>query len=518
MKKNKYIYVLSFLVLSFACNEETLLPEIVEETEFVEFTNDQDVDFSNFVALGASFTTGFTDNALFIEAQENSYPNIMATIFADIAEGGEFNQPLMNDNIGGLLFSGTQIQNPRLFFDGFGPVTLPATPTTEVTDKFTGANNNFGTPGAKIYHLLADGYGSVAGVPLELSNPYYARFSSSETSSIISDVVSAQPTFFTMIDAGGNDVLGYALAGGGFFNGEQAVNQEGNFDPSAYGTWDITDSNVFANAFGSVVTALTSTGAKGIIGNVPYITSLAHFTTVPYNAVPLDEATATLLNSGYDTYNGGLQAAAAALAGTGLFTDEELAARTISFAAGDNAVVIEDESLTDLGAIDPAFAGLPKYRQATANDLLVLTSSSFIGTLVNDNPTLINGLSVPLADNWVLTPEEQAEITNAIDTFNASIETIASANSNVVMIDVNGILQEAATSGLPFDDFTLTTDLVTGGLIGLDGVHLTSRGYALLANKILETIDEGFGTNFGEATNGLAKADDFPTNYSPTLE
>ena len=110
-----------------------------------------------------------------------------------------------------------------------------------------------------------------------------------------------------------------------------------------------------------MVTALTANGAKGVIVNVPYITSLANFTTVPYNPVPLDEATATLLNAGYAEYNAGLQAAAAALAGTGLLTDEEVAARTISFAAGDNAVVIEDEYLTDLGAINPAFAALPKY-------------------------------------------------------------------------------------------------------------------------------------------------------------
>ena len=38
-----------------------------------------------------------------------------------------------------------------------------------------------------------------------------------------------------------------------------------------------------------------------------------------------------------------------------------------------------------------------------------------------------------------------------------------------------------------------------------------------MANKILEAIDEGFGSNFSEATNGLAKADDYPTNYSVDL-
>ena len=48
-------------------------------------------------------------------------------------------------------------------------------------------------------------------------------------------------------------------------------------------------------------------------------------------------------------------------------------------------------------------------RQATAEDLLVFTSQTIIGTLANpQDPTSINGVAVPLADKWVLTPEEQA--------------------------------------------------------------------------------------------------------------
>ena len=39
---------------------------------------------------------------------------------------------------------------------------------------------------------------------------------------------------------------------------------------------------------------LTANGAKGVVANVPYITDLPHFTTVPHNPVPLDAATAGL--------------------------------------------------------------------------------------------------------------------------------------------------------------------------------------------------------------------------------
>ena len=77
-------------------------------------------DFSNFVAVGASFTAGFTDGALFIASQENSFPNIMARQMAE-AGGGEMSQPFMSDNVGGLTLGGVQIADPRLFFNGSGP-------------------------------------------------------------------------------------------------------------------------------------------------------------------------------------------------------------------------------------------------------------------------------------------------------------------------------------------------------------------------------------------------------------
>lgn len=494
-----YIYT-TLLVASFgfvSCdvnNELDAIPEVIVPE--VALTAGS-ADFSNYVAVGASFTAGYTDNGVFIAAQENSFPNILATKFAS-AGGGTFNQPLMNDNIGGLLFGGTVIAGPRLYFNGAGPASLSATPTTEVTNVLTGNFNNMGVPGAKSFHLLAPGFGSLANVPLGLANPYFARMASSQTATVLEDIAAQNPTFFTISEIGGNDVLGYATSGGD-------------------GSNPITPTATFDFAFSTIVNTLTAGGAKGVVANLPYITSLAHFTTVPYNAVPLDAATATALNGAYAAYNGGLQAAAGALAGTGLFSAEEVAKRTIVFTAGQNAMVIVDESLTDLGAINPAFAALPKYRQATAEDLFVLPSSAVIGTIVGGNPQLINGLTVPLADKWVLTPEEQNDIKVATDAYNVTIEAVASSKG-LALVDFKTLLIDAAANGYVFDEFTMTTSLVTGGLISLDGVHLTARGYAMMANEILEAIDATYGSNFKEATNGLAKAADYPTNYSPSLQ
>lgn len=498
MKNYKYISLFLLSLGLISCDVNNELDEIqAEPVEQVEL-NTNGLDFSSYVSVGASFTAGFTDNALFIAAQENSFPNILAGKF-----GTNFAQPLMNDNIGGLLFAGNVIQGPRLFFDGAGPAGLPATPSTEVTSALSGGFNNYGVPGAKSFHFVASGYGNVQGVPVGLANPYFARMASSASATVLGDAMAQSPTFFTLSEIGGNDVLGYALSGG------TGVDQTGNFDPTTYGGSDITDPNVFAQVFTTMVSTLTSGGAKGVVANVPYITNLAHFTTVTHDVIPLDAATASAVNNAYAAYNGGLQLAFS----YNLIDEDELAKRTINFEASEtNSVVIEDEDLTDLSSL-----GLPNYRQGTADDLFVLAGASFIGTeAVAGNPLTVNGVAIPLADQWVITPEEQAAIKTATDAYNTTIAGIASANPNIALVDFKAILEEAS-NGIAFDDYILTTNLVTGGLISLDGVHLTARGYALMANKILAVMDAEFGSNFTSATGGLAVAGDYPTNYSPEL-
>ena len=84
-------------------------------------------------------------------------------------------------------------------------------------------------------------------------------------------------------------------------------------------------------------------------------------------------------------------------------------------------------------------------------------------------------------------------------------------------INLQPILAQASSTGIVFDDYVLDTSLVFGGLVSLDGVHLTARGYALMANSFLEAIDGHYGSNF-IASGNRAKAGDYPTNYSPTLQ
>ncbi|MFH6956299.1 G-D-S-L family lipolytic protein [Flavobacterium aquidurense] len=451
--------------------------------------------FTKYIALGDSFAAGYSDNALFKKGQEGAYTNILAQQFV-AAGGGAFTTPFMNDNLGGLLLGGNVIAATRLYFNGQAPVNVAGKPTTEVTTRLTGVFSNLGVPGAKSFHLIAPGYGNVAGVASGAANPYFARFASSPSTTILADGVAQAPTFFSLF-IGGNDVLAYATSGG------IGKDQTGNMNPATYGSNDITDPTVFKNVYSGLVTALTANGAKGIVANLPYITTLPYFTTVPYNPAPLTAALATQLNVGYAVYNGGLKQMVA----NKLLTQDEATRRTVNFVAGNNAVVVVDSYLTNLSAY-----GLPSYRQATKEDLVILSARTFIGTTVGGDATKVNGLSVPLADNWVLTKDEIAEVKKATDAYNVAIQSIAT-EKGLAFVDTKAVMTQLSSGGYRFGNFTMSSTYVTGGAFSLDGVHPSARGYGLIANIFIDAINAKYGSTLRHVDLGL-----YPIQYPATIQ
>ena len=480
MTRNKYMYMaLAFCGLFVGCSSDD---DMVDDTpQSVEYSSGS-ADFSTYVAVGNSLTAGYGDAALSIQGQEDSYPNIMAQQFA-LAGGGEFNQPLMNDNLGGMTYMGIPILDNRLilsFATGSpAPVAVEGVPATDVTNVLSGSFNNMGVPGAKIFHLGVEGYGNLSGLLNGSANPYFARFASSPSATVIGDAMAQNPSFFSLW-IGNNDVLAYAMAGG------DGADQTGNLNPATYGFNDVTDPNVFASVYSTLLQTLTSGGAKGIVANIPDINSLPYFTTVPYNPIPLDAATAAQLNAAFAQYNGGL----AQLASLGAITEAEKDKRTIYFEEGmANRLLIVDEDLTDLSAYS-----LPNYRQTTSDDLIVFTAQTIIGTSVGGDPTMVNGVSVPLADEWVLTPEEQQVVTTARTAYNTTITALAS-QYGLGFVDVAAALDLVSEGNVTLSGTSFTSDYATGGAFSLDGVHPSARGYAYIANLFITEINETYGSD-----------------------
>ena len=429
-------------------------------------------NFTKYIALGNSLTSGYRDNALYIDGQVQSYPNMMAAQMMR-AGGGAFKQPLMPNNTGGFSnlpgFSGKYILS--VVNGALSPVpTAPGAALDNISGG--GPYQNMGVPGAKSFHLGAAGYGNAAGLATGQANPYFVRFASSPTTSIIADAVAQAPTFFSLW-IGNNDVLSYATSGG------VGVDQTTNQNPATYGGNDISDPGVVATVISGYVNALTANGAKGVIANIPNVTSIPFFTRVPAKPIAgLTDTQVGQLNAAYAQYNGGLAQAKA----LGFLTEAEYNQRVIKFtAAVANGAVIKDKDLTNLAAL-----GLPSFRQTTSKDLLLLTSSSVLQQG--------GGTSTQLDDQYVLTEKETARVLTATAAYNAAIKSIA-ASKNLAFVDANAkMIELSGASGIQFDGVKYTATFVTGGTFSLDGVHLTGRGYALIANEFLKTINEKYGS------------------------
>ncbi|MEW6367406.1 MAG: SGNH/GDSL hydrolase family protein [Acidobacteriota bacterium] len=107
-------------------------------------------------------------------------------------------------------------------------------------------------------------------------------------------------------------------------------------------------------------------------------------------------------------------------------------------------------------------------------------------------PVQLGGNGQPLPDETVLTPDEVVVIRAHVNAFNATIASLA-ATYKVPLVDVNAYLKEIAAKGYIVGGVTLTTAFVTGGVFSLDGVHPSDIGYAVVANKWIEKINEHFG-------------------------
>ncbi|SUX47121.1 SGNH/GDSL hydrolase family protein [Chryseobacterium indoltheticum] len=446
----------SALLFTVSCNTD-----FDTDVEDIVVTKGE-ADFTKFISLGNSLTSGYRDGALYSGGQTESFPSMMA-MQMKLAGGGEFKQPMMPNNVGGFIglpgFPGKL--ELKMVNGALSPVANA--PAAALDNVVAGRPyQNMGVPGAKVSHLLAPGYGNPAGLSLGLANPYFVRFASSTTASVVGDALAQNPTFVSLW-IGNNDVLGYATSGGDGTNPITPV--DGAVGVGFTSTYTTLVNTVFP----------TGTTRKGVVANIPNVTSVPFFTRVP--AMPLanlTDAQVSQLNTAYATYNAGLAQAKS----LGAINDAEYQKRLIKFTAGAvaNGAVISDKDLSTV-------PGLPKYRQTTAKDYILLTASAVL------TPQAGGGTSVPLEDKLVLTEAEAAKVLTATAAYNTTIKSLADSKG-LAFVDMNAKMTELnSKSGISWNGVRYTATFVTGGTFSLDGVHLTGRGYAVVANEFIKAIN-----------------------------
>ncbi len=402
-----------------------------------------EADFTTYVALGNSLTAGYADGTLYRSGQVNSYPAILAGQFR-LAGGGEFKQPLLPGDAGWP--SAKRVLAMVGGCDGAVSLTPVAyqgmmdTAGSMMNIAAQGPFNNVAVPGMRCIDYLMPGYAVVAQAFAQVGFAY--RFYEHPMTETPLDVaMKLTPTFFS-IWLGGNDVLGYALGGG-------EGNGSGGVLPS-----DISPLSSFSTIYEMIVDTLTATGAKGILLSVPDITAIPFFTTIPAKGLILDETEAEVLSVFH-------------------------ASSGISFTAGANYFIIEDAQAP--GGVRPVREG----------ELILLS-------VPQDSLKCAGwGARKPLPDRYVLDAEEVNNIQAATTAFNQVIYNAAQKHGLAYM-DAGGYLK-TLQAGIVYNGVTFSATFVTGGAFSLDGIHLTPRGYALVANEIIRTINARYGSTVSPA-------------------
>lgn len=398
------------------------------------------LDFSRFVSIGDSITSGYTDGALFYEGQLNAFSNLLAQQFK-LFGGRMFNQPLLNPESVGVGFYG----NSRLVFKTnddcsgscFGIPTYVSkcgdlSAFVENVFEKQGPFHNMSVPSAKLISLRKEGIGNPKNGTGNY-NPFFTRMASNpESASILSDALALDPTFFTLF-IGNNDVLTYASSGGTM-----------DFITPSDGDAGIG----FNKSLEEVVNMLIENGAQGAIANLADITSVPYFTVIPYDGLFLTKQQADNLNSKYK--NEGL-----------------------SFHEGKNPFVINDSSNNN-----------QCIRQIKKGELIILEIQ------LNPDKNKYLKAELPIPKNYVLTLSEIININNALNSYNDFIKYIAD-QKKLAFVDVNSFTKSLKPE-IIFDELTLCTSYHEDRIFSLDGLHLNAKGQLFLANIFIKAINTNY--------------------------
>jgi hypothetical protein len=394
-------------------------------------------DFSRYISIGNSLTAGYADGGLYLSGQENSYPSIIAKQMLTVG-GGTFTQP---------LFSASQANGSGYLtltgFDASGnPITAPV--TTDLAIR--GIANVPGFGNVTLYTKYTGDLNNY-GVPgIKLLNITYAPYGNLNgyfERLLPQDSPNNTTSYLSFVTAKPFT----------FFS-----NWLGNNDALAYATSGgagdvLTDKTTFTQLYTLLIGTMTANGAKGVVATIPDVTAIPYFNTITVGAI---------------------------LAGV------QKANPTVK-ALYINALV----SGTTYAP-----------RVATASDLIVLTfPTSMIGQPVSTPyGNLPYGLTpyTPIDNQYVLDQNEVALTLDYVTSYNQTIKSVA-ASKGLAVFDSFTYFDNIKEHGLLEDGVSLNANYISGGLFSLDGVHLTPRGYAVVANQFITAINQQYNSNIPQA-------------------
>lgn len=460
MKKYiKYLLIALLLpVIFFSCKDRTDLNPPTSPNP-----NAGNVDLTRLVSIGNSLTAGYQSSALYESGQKYSFGNLISQ-----QVNTPYAQPLISDpGIGG------QIKIVSL--NPFRTMQEPVQGGAPINLTYPAPYNNMGIPGI----VLADVINATSSANSYSKSPFIDIVLRGLGTQFTQAKIQ-HPTFITLW-IGNNDVLGFAASGG--------------FNPSSP-----TDANTFAFLYNQLADSLAALGAKVAVANIPEVTTIPFFTTVGPQFVAMLQGTPVqgFYYQKHGEYNGSI----------GTLT--QLTDYSILF------TLISQSYLAYFGQPSGKF-----YRDNNV-DITPLITLGLLDTTKAFGADSLNAIP----DALVLDNDEIQTALQATNAFNTSISAAVSKYpAQFALVDIhalfNSIRSADVSGGTNFGGIYFTTAFVTGGLFGLDGIHPTAQGSAIVANEFLKTINYRFGAAFklidiGTIPGSLSFAKTIPVNlFSP---
>ncbi len=457
------ILVWLLVLSSFQCTYD--LPESPPAPSWNPGTS----DLQRIVVLGGSVGAGVMDGALYTQSQENSIGNLLTTQINSLNPNPLlFQQPDINDTNGyNLQAPGTEILGKSFLkfvspgsvqlFKEFLPGTLPV--------DYSGPSlNNFSVPYLRTSQV-ADNTLS--------DNPFYARFTPSATATLIDQVVAADPSL-VILQLGWDDILPYVQHG---LTG--AVSP----DPDNIGPQDLTPINLFQqNLDLAVQQIIDNTSADVIISNIPDLSQFPFFNSIS-EVARIDGAEATFLSGFWRDYN---------LQVTRSNANADVLRPIIIFFSDDPPhlwkAIVEDPALTTVILDDGS--ELPKYRQMEEGEY-ILWSAPALPSLEGDR----FGTEQPIPKSLFFTKQDIEDTRDLVDQYNQVISDLAQSQSRVTLMDWRTTTDNWIEEGVLFEGVLYTYDFRRSGIFSSDGVTYNQRGSALMANRIIDLINQQYGAN-----------------------
>ena len=422
------------------------------------------VSVTKYVAIGNSLTAGYQSNGLYASAQIYSYPKMISQ---QLVKAGAvldtFQQPLYGDPGNADPGPGPNTGKSQRyvilnFTDPKNPVIGPEGKAAGIPLNSTLARpyDNLGIPGIPIASFLdsvttpAAGFGPLVLRSSALGKSIFKQVQTLKKAGAAPDLV----TFWL----GANDVLGYATSGGTVKN---------PFNNTA----DPTPGDVFAFLYKQALDSLRSAlpNAKIVVATIPNVGSVPFFTTVgPKMAAGIKAAKA--VNSAI----------------VGLFYQKHGEVVASSFTNFDNPA--NTPLITLKASTYAALLGDTTGRWYSDNGITTLPAN------INTKQPFGFHPQNPFPDALVLDSAEQAVAAKAVLDFNAAI-TASAAADGAALFDAYSFFSNVAKNGYSVAGEVYTAAYISGGLFSLDGVHPSSRGYAIIANQYINTMNAKFGMN-----------------------